>query len=310
MLNITELTKGLDFILHIGIDSKIDSAKNSFSKWISMDRKSRTTRTGAYNKLKKHRHSMVPDKKFGDKFEQKNLNIRNVFIYYHEAMTTPCTLYCNKIIARDRYDWNLSYTVFYKIGITVTRHANDTTDLGKIEIRKIETRRNFQKRNGDILQDTIFVVNSNVFNCVLLENALHKSIIFNGAISKIFRYFGGITECSKFLDFDMIDNFYKKSLFHNEMNEKKFYLEQKKFFKRYGVQSFQELDKQQQEVFIEMCNRYKLNNYEWKIINPQELDSIKYSHKKIVQAYQNTLDLRHFQNWIRLCNIDRESLQS
>ncbi len=311
MLNITALTKGLDYILYAGIHSRIDAYKNSFSKWISMDRKSRTARTRAYNKLKNHsRHSMIPDKKFDDKFKQKNFNIRNVFIYYHEAMTTPCTLYCNKMIARDRYDWNLPHTVFYKIGISATRHARDITDLGKIDIRKKGTRRDFQIRNGDMLQDTLFVVHSNVFNCVLLENALHKSIVFNGAISRIFRYFGGITECCKYLDFDMISRFRKQSLLHNERNKKEFYLEQQKFFKRHNVQSFQELDEQQQEVFTEMSDRYKLNNYEWKIINPQEIDSIKSSHRKIVQAYQNTLDLMSFQNWIRLCNIDRKSFQS
>lgn len=315
MLNITDLTKGLDLISYIGIDAGIDSAKNSFSKWIAMDRKSRTARTRAYNKLRDHdRHSMIPDKKrdkYGnilpvdkrDKYKQKNFNIRNVFIYYHEAMTTPCTLYCNKLTARDKYDWNLPYTIFYKIGITATRHAKrDATDLEKIEYRMKMTRKDFQKRNGGLLQDTLFVVHSNAFNCVLLEFLFHSSIVFNGAISKIFRYFGGITECSKYLDFDMIDRLHKKSSFHNELNDKELCLKQEQFFKRYNVTSFQELNKQQQKDFTEMSDRYKLNKYEWKIINKEEINNIRGSHKRVVKAYQNTLDLISFQNWIRLYN--------
>lgn len=307
MLNITTLTKGLDYISYTGISSRIDSAKNVFSKWISMDKKYRTARTRAYNKLKAHdRHSMIPDMRLGDKYKQKIFNIRNVFIYYHEAMTTPCTLYCNRLTSKvlnneiEYEDYH-----FYKIGISATRNLQDptdTTDLGKIKYRMIEIRKDFQKRNRGLSQHPLFVVHSNVFNCVLLEAAFHKSIVFNGAISKIFYYFGGITECSKFLDFDMIDRLYKKSLVHNFRNQKEFYLEKERFFKRHNVQSFQKLDSQQRKVFTKMCDRFELNKYEWKIINKQEIDNIKESHKGIVRAYQNSLDLISFQNWIRLYN--------
>jgi hypothetical protein len=249
---------------------------------------------------------MIPDKKLGDKYKQKNFNIRNVFIYYHEAMTTPCTLYCNKLTARDRYNFDLPYKVFYKIGITATRHLqdlSDTSDTREIKYRIIKTRDDFQRRNGGLLQLPLFVVHSNVFNCVLLENALHKSIVFNGAISRMFRYFGGITECSKYLDFDMIEQIRKRTLLHNSRNQEDFYRERERFFKRHNVLSFQELDRQQKKDFVEMSNRFLLNNYDWKMINKKEVQSIRSTHKEIVRAYQNTLDLRSFQNWIRLHNL-------
>lgn len=180
------------------IGNKVDRNGNPFQRSFYLSEKNYSEQFLAAVKYVDNFHgcSMIPNTSAdGDDFPQKYLTIKNIIIYEKEARETPCVLYCWACVSNKK--------IFYKVGITATRHATDKSDFGLIRKRIGWTEENFYNaRNGSLKIYPLFIVKSDLFGCQMLEDAIHRNPVFDGSISSEFKYFSGVSECCNFLDFD------------------------------------------------------------------------------------------------------------
>nr|WP_321465770.1 hypothetical protein [uncultured Desulfobulbus sp.] len=245
------------------------------------------------------RCSFIPNKKHdGDTFNQKHISVKNCVIYEDEARNTPCALYCWKIVT-DKGE------VFYKIGITATRHVNDKSDIGLIKERIEWTERNFKNAgNGTISIEPLFIVKSSLFNCKMLENAIHGNSVFNQCLKRKYTYFSGLSECCKFIDFDHLKKLKIETELHNLEVDKKL----NKFTNLYFTGTDIDID----NFFHPYVNAYlieiekrDLDKYEWVKFGSfkQYIDLDK--NKKIISNFRQFEKLRYLNDWIRLIEFNQ-----
>ncbi|MDD2463825.1 MAG: hypothetical protein PHI97_07475 [Desulfobulbus sp.] len=267
----------------------IKLSKNDFKTKIESSKKYKTSK----------RCFLIPNKKHdGDRSDEKYFNIRNIVIYEDEARNTPCALYCCKIIT-DKGD------IFYKIGITATRHAKDKSDIGLIKERIGWTERNFNnKGNGTISIEPIFIVKSSLFNCKMLENAIHSNSVFNQCLKQKYTDFSGLSECCKYIDFDHLKKLKIKTELHNLEVDKKL----NEFINLYFSDANIEIENIFHPYVIAYSiekDKFELDKYTWvkfgsfkKYIDLDKNDTI-------ISNFRQFEKMRYLNDWIRLVELDQ-----